>query len=346
MRRKEVAQTLKSHETPVTTLRASLVVGPESSAVHLLMSLVRRLPIVVVPRWACGRKQPIALVDVVRAVRYCLGNAETYSRHYDIGGPAVLTYIQILEKAAEALGKKRTMVALPCFPPRLYRWWVRLMDRKAHPGLVRLLVDAIRHDMVARDNPLQRLLIKDALLCRNALDPYLQGHGEGLPANPREATRRLDETQLREESRVRSIQRLTLPPGRNAGWMAQTYFEWLSRFLWPIGACKIDGEGTCHIFTRPLRLPLLTLTFQADRSSPSRQMYFITGGILAKQRASPAARFEFRDVLEGRFTIGAIHDFAPSLPWGFYSATQARAHLFTMKCFQRYLAKRTRQLSA
>jgi hypothetical protein len=193
--------------------------------------------------------------------------------------------------------------------------------------------------MVVKDNALHRRLIKEALPCGKALDPPLQGDGEDLPSNPREAMRQLDETQLREESRVRSIHRLRLPPGRNATWMAETYFQWLSRFLWPFAACEIDVEGTCHIHTRLPRLQLLTLTLKTDHSSPDRRMYFITGGILAKRQTCPAARFEFRDILDGRFTIGAIHDFAPALPWGFYSATQARAHVFAMKSFQRYLTK-------
>jgi hypothetical protein len=213
------------------------------------------------------------------------------------------------------------------------------MDRKAHPGLVRLLVDAIQYDQVVKDNVLHQRLIKEALPCREALDPQLQGCPKGSRSTPRAATRRLEEMQLKEESRVRSVQRFTLPPGRNAAWVAETYFKWLSRFLWHFVVCEIDAEGNCSIHTRFPRLRLLTLTFKPDHSTPDRRMYFITGGILAKAHAGPAARFEFRDVLSNRFTIGAIHDFAPALPWKFYSATQARIHLFAMRSFQRYLVR-------
>jgi uncharacterized protein YbjT (DUF2867 family) len=337
--RNEIAQTLESHDTPVTALWASLVVGPGSSAVSLLMSLVSRISLVPVPRWACGRKQPIALVDVVRAVRHCLGNPETYGGQFDIGGPDVTTYAQILEETASALGKKRTVMVVPGVSRRLYRWWVRLMDRKAHPELVRLLVDAIQYDQVVKDNALHQRLIKEALPCREALDAQLRGCREGPPLTPRAAARRLERMKLNEESRVRSIQRFKLPPGRNAAWVAETYFHWLSRFLWPFVVCEIDAEGTCHVNMRLPRLRLLTLTFKPDHSAPDRHIYFITGGILAKAHAGPVARFEFRDVLANRFTIGAIHDFAPALPWKFYSATQARIHLFVMRSFERYLAR-------
>jgi hypothetical protein len=90
------------------------------------------------------------------------------------------------------------------------------------------------------------------------------------------------------------------------------------------------------------RLTLLNLTFKPDHSTPDRQMYFITGGLLARRNSPYQGRFEFRNVLDNRYTIAAIHDFAPALPWYFYSATQAVTHLSVMRIYQRRLARLTR----
>ena len=104
--------------------------------------------------------------------------------------------------------------------------------------------------------------------------------------------------------------------------------------------CEVDETGTCRIFNRFPRLNLLTLSFQPSHSSPDRRMYFITGGLLHKEHDELKPRFEFRDVLNGRYTIAAIHDFRPRLPWGFYSLTQAVIHLIAMRTFQKYMAKK------
>ena len=69
-------------------------------------------------------------------------------------------------------------------------------------------------------------------------------------------------------------------------------------------------------------------------------MYFITGGLLARGHDTLTPRFEFRDVLHGRYTIAAIHDFRPQLPWGFYVLTQAAIHLIAMRTFQKVMKQK------
>jgi hypothetical protein len=81
------------------------------------------------------------------------------------------------------------------------------------------------------------------------------------------------------------------------------------------------------------------MSFQQELSSPDRRMYFITEGLLAKGHDDLTPRLEFRDVLNGRYTIVALHDFMPVLPWGLYFVTQALVHLVVMRNFQKYIAK-------
>ena len=82
-----------------------------------------------------------------------------------------------------------------------------------------------------------------------------------------------------------------------------------------------------------------SLSFQQGHSSPDRRMYFITEGLLAKGSDGLYPRMEFRDVLNGRYTIVALHDFIPVLPWGLYFVTQAIIHMIVMRNFQKYIAK-------
>lgn len=339
--RNEVIQALAFYGTPVTTIRTGLVVSPGSSAVRLLADLVSPLPFVLIPKWGLTLKQPIALGDVLRAIKHCLANEDTYGQSFDIGGPEVLNFRQILERAAVVLDKKRLMVTLPFCPRLLFKWWVRFLSRKTHPALVKLLIESLQHDMVVKDNPLQDIIAKEALQPSHALTPYLRREGEDieLPSNPRSTSSSKNDKLLRQESRVRSIQRIILPPGKNASWVADQFFQWLPKVGWPFVLCKFDTDQSCNIYNRFPRLRLLNLTFKPDHSSPERRMYFITGGLLAKSTGEPKPRLEFRDVLNSRYTIAAIHDFTPYLPWNFYQNSQAVIHLFAMKVFQKHMAK-------
>jgi hypothetical protein len=337
-RRNEVVEALSFYGTPVTVLRAGLVVAPGSSTVRLLANIATRLPIVLVPRWASNkRKQPIALTDVIRAMRFCLANEETKNKDYDIGGPKVLTYRELLQAAADVLKKKQTIITVPFLPARLYGWYLRFLDRHAHPALIRLAVEYLGHDSVVQNNPVQEFIQAGAVPPREVIDPYIRKWAQ-LPPNPRQPFAEKYIAALRSRSNVRSIQRIILPLGRNATWVAETYFQWLPRFTSLLVICEVDAAGNCRYYNRFPRLLLLTLSFQPERSSPDRRMYFVTGGFLARGHTDLNPRFEFRDVLNGRYTIVALHDFKPVLPWGLYFVTQAIAHLIVMRNFQKYIA--------
>jgi len=337
----EVVETLGAYGTPVSVIRAGLVVAPGSTLVNLIASQVLRGRTVPVPDWTLSRKQPVAVRDLMRAVRHCLGKPEAFSGSFDIGGPEVMDWRQILVETASLLKRKPRFVPVTWLTPRIYQWWLRRRSPKTHPATIQLLVRDLQHDSLPKDNPLQRVIGADALDCREAIRPYLSGDREGL-VNPRSQILSVYEQQLREARSVRSVQRIELPPGRNASWMADTYFRWLQNFVWPFVACRSDEGGSYRVQVRGVGLTLLELSHQPDHSDPERRMYFITGGLLASGSRNLKGRMEFHDVLAGRYTIIAIHDFAPSLPWNFYQATQATAHGFVMRAFQRHMARLAR----
>jgi uncharacterized protein YbjT (DUF2867 family) len=339
MTRKEVPQTLARLETPVTTLRAGLVVGPGGTGLRLLANCVTRSPVIFVPQWALSKRQPITLTDVIRALRFCLGNSETYGQNFDIGGPQVINFREMLQEAVDTLGKKRLVFTVPFCPEKLYRTLIRLINRDIHSDLIRIAIEGLRYDMVVKDNLLQKTIASKATTIKEALTPYLGPKRRVLLKNPRSTFRPQDDTELRTESRVRSIQRLKLPAGRNAQWMAENYFSWLPYFLQFFVKIDADSTGSYRFYLRIPKFLLLHFVFKPQHSTPNRRMYFIGGGIMAKILGGRTARMEFRDVLDNRYTIAALHDFNPSLPWIFYVLTQALIHKLSMTIFQKHLEK-------
>ena len=339
--RYEVEQTLAARSVPVTTLRAGLVVGPGGSSLRILVNLVRRLPAMILPRWTRSDTQPVALDDIVRAFRFCLANPATYGGTYDIGGPDVLSYREMMVQAAEVMGRDRAMVGVPVLTPNLSKLWVSVVSGSPQ-DLAGPLIESLRHDMVARDNPVQAHLAPEALPFREALKAAIDDDGRMLPS-PRKPLRSTDDDDLRAERHVRSVQRLALPHGRDAEWAAQEYLDWLPRFSRTLVRVRVDDEGPQRIarFFAPLaRRPLLELTHVPDRSSPDRSLFHVTGGLLAARTKHPG-RLEFRAVLDNRYLLAAIHDFTPRLPWMIYRFTQALAHLFVMHRFGRHLERVT-----
>lgn len=139
---------------------------------------------------------------------------------------------------------------------------------------------------------------------------------------------------------ARSVQRLPLPRGRDASWVAAEYARWLPRFMRPFLRVEVDESRTCRFYLRPLRTPLLVLTFAADRSSPDRQLFYVTGGLLSgAPNPKNRPRLEFRSVLDRTVVLSAVHDFNPRLPWLIYRLTQAPVHLLVMNGFARHLAR-------
>ena len=338
--RYEVEQTLAARSTPVTTLRTGLVVGPGGSSLRILVNLVRRLPAMVLPSWTESDTQPVALRDVVRAVRLVLGHPARYDGVFDVAGPEVMSYREMMERTARVMHLERRMLGVPLITPRLSTLWVSLVSGSSR-ALAGPLVASLKHDMVVRDNPVQEAIAPDALDFEGALRASLDAEGHLLP-DPRKPLRKPDDRVIREERLVRSVQRFPLPPGRSAAWAAQEYLRWLGRFAGPFIGVEVEGQGdetVARFRVRPVPQPVLELTYSPDRSHPDRALFYVTGGLLHKPGSEHRGRLEFRQVLGGRTLLAGIHDFAPRLPWWLYQSTQALAHLFVMHEFGRHLRK-------
>jgi uncharacterized protein YbjT (DUF2867 family) len=331
--RLEVEQTLGAYGVPVTALRAGLVVGAGGSSLHILTSLVRRLPAMLTPRWTRSPTQPIALADLVRAVRHVLASPRDFVGAFDVGGPDVMSYREMMQRTAAVLGVKRPMLDVPLFTPGLSTLWVSLITG-APLALVGPLVQSLRHAMTVRENALQRWLREDALGFEDALRAAIQ---EKRP-KPRLVERARERRPHRAARTVRSVQRLPRPRGRDARWIAWEYVRWLPTA--PIGGLRCQTEGpVARFYLGPIRAPLLVLRLSDERTRPDRALFYIDGGLLARTDGQRPGRFEMRITADGQHVLTAVHDFRPTLPWYVYGATQALAHLFVMHLFGRHLAR-------
>lgn len=333
--RLDVEETLASGPVPVTVVRPGLIVGGGGTRLRVLLNLVRRLPLMVLPRWAEAQTQPIALADVVRALTLCLGDEAAYGRRFDIGGAEQMSYRAMLERTAQTLGLRRWLIDAPVAAPVLSKVWICVFG-SAPWALAGPIVDSLHQNATVRDNPLQAALQAEALPFDEALRRAVDDAGRPLP-NPRAALRDEEEAMIRANSVVRSVQRLPLPPWFDAYDVATEYMDWLPRSGVPVLRCAVEND-IIQFAVLSMRRPLLELTYARNRSAGRRQLFYVTGGLLANSRAPAEGRLEFRQVLDGRFAIAAVHDFAPTLPWYVYSATQALAHHWIMQRFGRHLA--------
>ncbi len=333
--RQEVEKALGSYGTPVTTLRAGLILGPQGSSFQILYLLVGRLPFMICPQWTQTLTQCIAASDVVSLIRFCLQHEQTSGHTYDLGCSEVLSYQQLITTLAEEMGLKRRIFSIPWLTARLSRLWVQLITG-ASPNLVAPLIESLRHEMVVRDPSLLRMYGLPLVGIREALRRCLVKIEPTLRSSTRERKRKLQGL-----AEVRSIQRLPKPSGKSAAWVAEEYFRWLPRFLRPWIVVHTGAEKGIWIFRLVfLKAPLLILKHSQERSTADRQVFAIVGGLLVRTQQSSLSRLEFREVLNGQVSLAAIHEFHPSLPWVVYKYTQALVHLWVMLSFKRHLSQR------
>jgi uncharacterized protein YbjT (DUF2867 family) len=155
--RRETADILASGSVPVTTLRAAMVVGAGSAAFETIRALVDRLPVMICPRWVGVPTQPIALRDAVGYLMRVCGSEPTYGRAFDIGGPEVMTYREMMERIARIKGKRRHVLEVPILTPWLSSWWLHLVT-PVEAAVARPLIEGLRTPTVVRDDSIRNLV--------------------------------------------------------------------------------------------------------------------------------------------------------------------------------------------
>lgn len=323
--RYEVEQTLGSRKTPLTALRAGIVVGPGGSSYEIIEKLVSRLPVMLCPKWTRSDTQPISLTDTLKIIDYCLGNGKAYGEAIEIGGE-VTNYMEMLQTTAQLMNKNCIIRSVPVFSLGLSKLWVAVFSDNS-TTFVSPLIESLRHTMTVDEHPLIKEMGISYMRFEDAVT-YTMEHKGNLPALPK---RKSGQTT---KNTVRSVQRLSNPSAKSAEWVAKAYMNWLPRsFKYLIKLGEQEEFVSFNLFG----VRLLELQFVEDKSDDQRQLFYIVGGLLAKR--SNFGWLEFRSALEGRIIISAVHEFVPRLPWFVYINTQALVHVWVMNRFGRYLKK-------
>jgi len=151
--RQEVGRILRDGADTVE-LKAAIVIGRGGASFEIMRQLVDRLPVMVCPRWVTTRCQPIALPDVVR---YLVGALDLAAGSYDVGGPEVLTYEQMMRRYAELTGRRRFIVKVPVLSPNLSAHWIGLVtDQPA--SIARPLAAGLSVEVVVTDDRIRSLI--------------------------------------------------------------------------------------------------------------------------------------------------------------------------------------------
>lgn len=167
--RKEVGQILASGSVQVTELRASLIIGAGGGSYAMLRYLVERLRIMVCPKWVKSLAQPIAVDDVVSYLVGCMEHPETAGKIFEIGGPDLMTYEEIMRSYSAYLNKNLFVIQIPFLTTRLSSYWVDLIT-PVKASLARPLIDSLVHDTVVQDDSITKIIPLRLKSVRESID--------------------------------------------------------------------------------------------------------------------------------------------------------------------------------
>ncbi len=167
--RRNVESILQESGIACTILRAAIIIGSGSASFEIIRDLTEKLPIMITPKWLQTRCQPIAIRDVLFYLEKVLGKEETYNKVFDIGGPDILSYKQMLLTYASVRKLKRWIITIPVLTPKLSSYWLYFITSTSYP-LAKSLVDSMRNEVVCKNNDIKTILPHICFSYREALE--------------------------------------------------------------------------------------------------------------------------------------------------------------------------------
>lgn len=155
--RKNVETILSDSAYALTTLKAGIIVGSGSASFEIIRDLVEKLPFMITPRWLKTKCQPISIRNVVEYLFGVIGRTETYNNSYDIGGPEILSYKEMLLRFAKIRGLKRHIMILPVMSPKISSYWLYFVTSTSY-ALAKNLVNSMKVEVVCKPNNLKEML--------------------------------------------------------------------------------------------------------------------------------------------------------------------------------------------
>jgi uncharacterized protein YbjT (DUF2867 family) len=170
--RKKVEDVLNKGSFATTTLRAGIIVGSGSASFEIIRDLVNKLPVMITPKWLNTKCQPIAISDVLEILSKSLLNPATYNQSFDIGGPDILTYKEMLLAFAKAKKLKRYIFTVPVMTPKLSSYWLYFVTSTSYK-LASALVSSMKVEVICRDTKINGLLDVKPMSYEKALSKAL-----------------------------------------------------------------------------------------------------------------------------------------------------------------------------
>jgi uncharacterized protein YbjT (DUF2867 family) len=166
--RKKVGEILKMGKVPVTILMAGIIIGSGSASFEIIRDLVEKLPIMIAPKWLKQQTQPIAIRDVLTYLMLVLDHPACLGQSFEIGGPDVMSYKELLLNFAKMRGLKRKIFTVPVLTPRLSSYWLFFVTSTSF-SLARFLVESLINNAVCKENRIQELFPRKLLTYEEAL---------------------------------------------------------------------------------------------------------------------------------------------------------------------------------
>jgi uncharacterized protein YbjT (DUF2867 family) len=155
--RMEVANILKQGKFKTTSLRAPVIIGAGGASYEMIKSLVEKLPVMITPRWVSTRTQPIAVADVINYLVGCLREERTAGETFDIGGPEILSYRNMMERFARIGGRSIMIIPVPLLSLKLSSYWLGLFT-PVKPSIAMPLIEGVRNEMICVDQRIRELV--------------------------------------------------------------------------------------------------------------------------------------------------------------------------------------------
>ena len=238
--RREVGRTLASGDVPATVFRAAMVLGSGSVSFEILRYLVQRQPFMLPPRWVKTEIQPIGIRNVLHYLVACLAEPQTVGRTFDIGGPDILRYIDLIQIVAEELGlRRRVIMPLPVNARRLSTWWISTITPVSRE-MVRPLADGLTSRVVCHERDATALMPQRLYSVREAIRSALHRDERGevesawsdagtIPGDPDWAGGRvfMDRRQTRVDAPADAVFRAACRVGGRHGYYGARWLGWL-----------------------------------------------------------------------------------------------------------------------
>lgn len=155
--RLEVGEILRSASFATTFLRAAVIFGAGGASYEMIHSLVKHLPIMITPRWVSTKCQPIAVGDVINYLTGCLHEERTAGGTFDIGGPEIMSYREMMERFAAIEGRRLLIIPVPVLTPKLSSYWIGFIT-PIKPSIAMPLIEGLANEVICHDNRIRELL--------------------------------------------------------------------------------------------------------------------------------------------------------------------------------------------